>query len=49
MRQPAPPLLVTADREAWYRAGDAIEWDGDVYSPAGAPEAFNPYQMVKAG
>jgi hypothetical protein len=47
--QPTQPPLVTADNEAWYRAGDAIEWNGQFYYPTGAPEGFNRYQMVRAG
>jgi len=47
--QPTQPPLVTAENETWYRAGDAIEWSGDFYYPAGVPEAFNRYQMVRAG
>ena len=47
--QPTQPPLVTAENETWYRAGDAIEWNGEFYLPAGAPEAFNRYQMVRAG
>jgi len=47
--QPARPPLVTAENETWYRSGAAIEWNGDFYYPVGAPEAFNPYQMVRAG
>jgi hypothetical protein len=47
--QPAAPPLVTAENETWYRAGNAIEWNGELYYPAGAPEAFNRYQMVRSG
>jgi hypothetical protein len=47
--QPTQPPLVTADNETWYRAGDAIEWNGALYYPAGVPEAFNRYQMVRSG
>jgi len=47
--QPAQPPLVTAENEVWYRAGDAIEWNGEFYYPAGVPQAFNPYQMARAG
>ena len=47
--QPTRPPLVTAENEPWYRAGAAIEWNGDSYYQAGAPEAFNAYQMVRAG
>jgi hypothetical protein len=47
--QPTPPPLVTAENESWYRAGSPIEWNGDFYYPAGAPQAFDPYVMVRAG
>jgi hypothetical protein len=47
--QPTPPPLVTAENETWYRAGNAIEWNGDFYYPAGAPRAFDPDAMVRAG
>ena len=47
--QPTRPPLVTAENEQWYRSGAAIEWNGEFYYPAGAPEAFNAYQMVRAG
>src|SRR5260370_5765385 len=47
--QPTPPPLVTAENETWYRAGAPIDWNGGLYYPAGAPVAFNPYQMVRVG
>lgn len=47
--QPTAPPLVSAENETWYRAGDAIDWNGAFYFPAGAPEAFNRYQMVRSG
>jgi hypothetical protein len=47
--QPAQPPLVNAGDETWFRARDAIAWNGDLYYPAGALEAFNRYQMVRAG
>jgi len=47
--QPTQPPLVTAENETWYRTGAAIEWNGEFYYPAGAPEGFNRYQMVRAG
>jgi hypothetical protein len=47
--QPTPPPLVTADNEGWFRTGAAIEWNGDFYYSAGTAEAFNAYQMVRAG
>jgi hypothetical protein len=49
MWQPTEPPLVTAENESWFRSGGAIEWNGEFYFPAGAPEAFNRYQMVRAG
>src|SRR3954471_21575667 len=47
--QPARPPLVTAENTAWFQGGDAIEWNGDVYYPAGAAQGFNAYQMVRSG
>jgi hypothetical protein len=47
--QPTPPPLITADNQAWFRAAEPITWDGGVYYPAGAPEPFNRYQMVRIG
>jgi hypothetical protein len=47
--QPTPPPPVTAENESWYRAGAPIEWNGALYYPAGAPQAFDPYVMVRAG
>src|SRR6478752_6750041 len=47
--QPTQPPLLTADNETWFQAGQSIEWNGDFYYPAGAPEAFNRYQMVRSG
>src|SRR5215471_14229567 len=47
--QPAEPPLGGAGDEPWFRARDPIAWNGDVYFPAGAPQAFNRFQMVRAG
>src|SRR5689334_7626892 len=47
--QPTQPPLVTAENETWFRTGEAIEWNGEFYLPAGAAEAFNRYQMVRSG
>jgi hypothetical protein len=47
--QPTAPPLVTAENTTWFQAGDAILWNGDYYYPAGAPQGFNQYQMVRAG
>ena len=47
--QPTQPPLVTAENETWFRAGDAIEWNGALYYPAGVPQAFDRYEMARAG
>jgi len=47
--QPSPSPLVTAEHETWYMAGDPISFNGALYYPAGAPEAFNAVQMVRSG
>jgi hypothetical protein len=47
--QPTPPPLVTAENETWYRTGAPIEWNADFFYPGGAPRAFDPYAMVRAG
>jgi hypothetical protein len=47
--QPTPPPLVTAENESWFRAGGPIEWNGDLYYPAGAAQGFDRVQMVRAG
>jgi hypothetical protein len=47
--QPSPPPLVTAENTAWFQAGEPIMWEGSIYYPAGALQAFNPYQMVRSG
>jgi len=43
------PPLVTAENTTWFQAAEPIIWNGDYYYPAGAPQGFNPYQMVRAG
>ena len=49
VRQPTPVPLVTAENEPWYRDGSPIQWTGEFYYPAGAPQAFDPYAMAPAG
>jgi hypothetical protein len=44
----APPQ-VSADAEPWFRAGSPIAWNGELYYPAGPPEAFDPYGMTRVG
>lgn len=47
--QPSTPPLVTAENTTWYQAGEPLLWNGDYYYPAGAPQGFNQYQMVRSG
>ncbi len=47
--QPSQPPLVTAENEAWFRAGEPIIWSGDYYYPAGTPRFFSPTEMVRSG
>lgn len=47
--QPTSPPLVTAENTTWFQSGEPIEWNGDVYYPAGAVQGFNGYQMVRSG
>ena len=47
--QPSVPPLVTADNTTWFQAAEPILWNGDYYYPAGAPQGFSQYQMVRSG
>ena len=47
--QPTPAPLVTAENTTWFQAGEPIDWNGDIYYPAGAAQGFNGYQMVRSG
>jgi hypothetical protein len=47
--QPTPPPLVTAENEGWFRSAEPIEWNGELYYPAGAAQGFDRVQMVRAG
>lgn len=47
--QPTPYPLVTAEREAWYLAGDPVVHSGNVYYPAGPAIHFLPHEMVRSG
>jgi len=47
--QPTPAPLVTAEGEAWFRAGEAIVYSGGLYYPAGALIHFLPNEMVRTG
>jgi hypothetical protein len=47
--QPTPQPLVTAEHETWFMAGDPISFDGALYVPSGATQAFSGIQMVRSG
>ncbi len=47
--QPTPAPQLTAENEAWYRAGTAIDVNGGLYERTGAPRAFDPSTMAVAG
>ena len=47
--QPTQAPVVTAENTTWFQSGEPIDWNGDVYYPAGAAQGFNGYQMVRSG
>ena len=47
--RPADPPIVTADNDSWYRSGDAVQFAGDLYYPAGPQVFFNGNTMVRSG
>ena len=47
--QPTPAPLVTAENEAWYRAGEPIAFAGNLYYRGGAAIHFLPNEMVRSG
>lgn len=47
--QPTPPPQVTAENTSWYLSGEPIDWNGQLYYPAGPKQFFNRYQMVRSG
>jgi hypothetical protein len=47
--QPTPAPSITAESATWFRAAEPIAWNGEVYYPAGAPQGFNGYEMVRSG
>ena len=44
-----PFPLVTAEREAWYLAGEPVMFAGNIYYPAGAQVHFRGNEMVRSG
>lgn len=47
--RPTPEPLVTAENEAWYLAGEAITFAGNIYYPTGPNVFFDPGAMVRSG
>lgn len=47
--QPAAEPSVTADNTSWYLSAAPITWNGDLYYPAGALQAFDPDRMLRSG
>jgi hypothetical protein len=47
--QPTPAPTVTAETETWYQTGEALQFAGNVYYPAGAAIHFLPDEMVLSG
>jgi hypothetical protein len=47
--QAAPDPIVTAQNDAWYRNGDPVTFEGNIYYPAGPRTYFNRYEMVRSG
>ena len=47
--RPTPAPIVTADNDAWYRAGQPIPYAGEQYYPAGPNVFFNGNTMVRTG
>jgi hypothetical protein len=47
--RPTDPPIVTAENESWYRAGEPLQFAGDLYYPAGSVVFFNGNTMVRTG
>ena len=47
--RPEPAPARVAGQEAWFRAGEAIRFRGELFYPGGAQVFFNPTVMVLAG
>jgi hypothetical protein len=47
--RPTDAPIVTAENESWYVNGEAIQFAGDLYYPAGADVFFNGNTMVRSG
>jgi hypothetical protein len=46
--QPTDPPIVTAENDSWYRRGEAIDLEGDLYYPAGPTVFFNGNVMFRS-
>jgi hypothetical protein len=49
MSRPAPPPVVVADNEDWYRSGEPIAFAGALYYRVGAMQHFNGNRMFPTG
>jgi hypothetical protein len=49
MSRPAPPPVVVADNEPWYRSGEPIAFAGALYYRVGAMQHFNGNRMFPTG
>jgi hypothetical protein len=47
--RPTDPPVVTAENESWFVNGEALQFAGDLYYPAGARVFFNGNTMVRSG
>ncbi len=47
--QPASGTSLIADNTSWYLSASPITWNGDLYYPAGALQAFDPDRMTRSG
>src|SRR5215813_12403970 len=47
--RPTDRPLVTAESEAWYVNSEPLQYEGDLYYPAGATVFFNGNTMVRSG
>ena len=47
--EPTPAALLTAENTEWFRAGDPIAWNGNLYYPTGVRQPFDSIHMVRFG
>ena len=47
--RPADPPIVTAENDSWYRRGEPVIFEGQLYYPAGPTVFFNGNVMARSG